>query len=273
MKKAIWLTDLHVNHLKDTDFVKLCLDVAKKKPDLVLIGGDTTDGKDLYKYLSFIAKQVGCPTYYVLGNHDCYHSTIKDTLASTVTAQKASNLHYLPYAAPVALDEGAVLIGTGGWGDAGCGFLEGAVSIADKTYIGEFKGIPKWSPTYFQMLGEVGKLEAKVLEAQLKKLKKAPHTLVVLSHVSPFPWASMYDGKLSTPEWQPHFVWSAGGKVLSKYAKDNPTTRIVCLTGHNHNIGGKVSQGNIHALCGNGSDYGSPKITVLDSDKDYLDGH
>lgn len=268
MKKLAWLTDIHANHLSKKELEHFLASVWLKHPDAVLVGGDTSDGN--FEFLERIAKLLKLPVYYVLGNHDFYGMDLGGVYKIAETTTEPSNLHYLPAVGPVNLEQGAKLIGIGGWGDAKCGLLEEAEGIADMEYIDEFRGMSKNSPSYKALLNELGEEQANGLEAQLLSLKKAPHTLVILTHVCPFPWAAYYDGKLSSPIWQPHFVWGAGGRVIAEYAKKNPTRRIVCLTGHSHSKGEVTKQGNIVVIAGNGSDYGKPQFKILSHDADYV---
>jgi 3',5'-cyclic AMP phosphodiesterase CpdA len=81
--RITWLTDLHLNFVKDKPQVQSFLaEVAVGEPDAVLNGGDIALAKHLVKFLAFIDQVLQRPVCFVLGNHDDYYSSTKKVRAA-----------------------------------------------------------------------------------------------------------------------------------------------------------------------------------------------
>ena len=136
-----WLTDLHLNFCPDR--VQELLDhIDAAEPDVVLIGGDIGEAPDVTGYLKQFAT-LARPVYFVLGNHDFYHGSIRQVRAAVEElCRRVENLHYLPSAGVVELTSDTALIGHGGWGDARVGDFDGStVALNDYVLIEELSFI------------------------------------------------------------------------------------------------------------------------------------
>ena len=78
-KRAAWLTDIHLNFLSDARVDAFLSDVAGQQPDSVLIGGDIAESHNVCDYLGRIQAAIASPIYFVLGNHDFYYGSIRET--------------------------------------------------------------------------------------------------------------------------------------------------------------------------------------------------
>lgn len=71
MKKLAWLTDLHLEFVRDERTLEEpAASVRAAKPEAVLVGGDTGTAASFTDHLSWLQKAAGVPVYFVPGNHD-----------------------------------------------------------------------------------------------------------------------------------------------------------------------------------------------------------
>jgi hypothetical protein len=140
--RLAWLTDLHLNFVKDEYRTALLVQAIEAAGvDAVLVGGDIGEADSFAEYLEVLSIGVALPTYFVLGNHDYYQGSIADVReASRILSQQSDILHWLPASGVVRLSEETALVGHGGWGDgrAGC-FLKSDVVLNDYLLIDELR--------------------------------------------------------------------------------------------------------------------------------------
>ena len=131
MHKLIWVTDIHLN------FVELVYSI--------LIGGDIAEAKDLMKYLKILEDLLKCPIYFVLGNHDFYHGSIREVREKIMDLVKTSGfLNWLPACGVVRITDKTCLIGHGSWADGRLGdYYSSEVWLNDYVLIKELKGLNK----------------------------------------------------------------------------------------------------------------------------------
>jgi predicted MPP superfamily phosphohydrolase len=98
MWEIAWMTDIHLNFLKRSEVVAFCRNVAEMNPDAVLLGGDIGDARTIKTYLEIFQDVLGCPIYFLLGNHDFYHGSIAEVREQAKTLSADSRLlHWLPH--------------------------------------------------------------------------------------------------------------------------------------------------------------------------------
>jgi len=201
--------------------------VCAEHPDVLLVTGDIGESDSVARFVGELGAIA--PTYYVLGNHDYYRSSIAGVRERLPTG-------WLPAMQPVQLTERTVLLGVDGWGDARCGDLASTVQLSDWQLIEDFAPVRYDRAARIQLLADLGTTEAFALG---ELLARAPHSeeLVVLTHVPPFPEACVYDGAPSEPAWLPWFTCIATGEVLAEYARAHPSKQITVLCGHTHGVG------------------------------------
>ena len=102
--RIAWLTDMHFNFCPDR--VQELLDsIDSTEPDAVLIGGDIGEAPDVIGYLERFTS-LGCPIFFVLGNHDYYRGSIRQVRADVDDlCQDAENLYYLTTGGVVELTD------------------------------------------------------------------------------------------------------------------------------------------------------------------------
>ena len=73
MRRIAWLTDIHLNFLKESaQRSEFFQHVRRTEAHAVLIAGDIAEAHDLVETLILIDDQLERPVYFVLGNHDYY---------------------------------------------------------------------------------------------------------------------------------------------------------------------------------------------------------
>jgi Icc protein len=222
--RATWLTDIHLNFMRPLALRAFYERVRKERPDVLLVTGDIGESDSVGRFVDELGAIA--PTYYVLGNHDYYRSSI-------AAVRDRLRPGWLPAQAPVQLSERTVLLGIDGWGDARCGDLQSTVQLSDWQLIEDFEPVRYDRAARLQLLQDLGTAEAYVLGELLARAPQS-EALVVLTHVPPFPEACVYDGAQSEPAWLPWFTCIATGEVLAEYARAHPAKQITVLCGHSH---------------------------------------
>jgi predicted phosphohydrolase len=287
--KITWITDVHLDAVNSVQYDEFLDKLASLKSDALFVTGDTSNALRVFQDLQSISTRVEAPTYFVLGNHDYYGSSIDevreraheytfgvDAPSKLYTSPSAySNRPYwLPVYGPVRLaHRGAVLIGVDGWGDGRCGNAETSPIVLNDWYaIADFKlyGFDdhrfrgrRAQGDRLEKLRALGDAEALLLALLLDKAN-SPEKLFVLTHVPPFPQSSFYNGAMSSPDFLPWFVCVKTGEVLIKYAQVNPATQVTVLCGHSHGKGTYQPLPNLLVRTGGWEpgerDYGNPVI-------------
>ncbi|MDZ4819911.1 MAG: metallophosphoesterase, partial [Planctomycetota bacterium] len=146
MSRLAWLTDLHFNFLPYQKVDEFLDRILRLEVDGVVITGDISEAHDLAGVLSHMDDRLGCPLYFVLGNHDFYHGSIhavRDTVSGLATVR--ANLHYLTAAMePIELTPRAAIVGHDGWADARIGDYERSlIMMNDYKLIAELSHMTK----------------------------------------------------------------------------------------------------------------------------------
>lgn len=239
--KMLWITDPHLNFLKDVDAVLYAHSVAQQLNvgDSVVITGDIAEGPSIDRFMEVwrdIIQPRQANLYFVLGNHDFYNSRISHV--RTKMQQKLADC-WLP-AVGIA-DIGyhqkgkTCLVGHDGWYDGlYADWMKSRVWLNDYECIQEF--IAKKSKA--EKLGLCRELareaathiETKIHEAVGLGFKK----IYVATHVPPFRENSVYKGKISDDNWLPHFSSKIMGDTLLELGSLYPDCDFVVLCGHSH---------------------------------------
>ena len=76
MKRIVWSTDIHLNFVEPAALDEYIGRLVDASPDIVLISGDIADSRSVVDQLALLDDRLDCAIYFVLGNHDFYHSSI-----------------------------------------------------------------------------------------------------------------------------------------------------------------------------------------------------
>jgi Icc protein len=256
--RLAWLTDVHLDHASAAERERLVQDVRAADAHAVLLGGDTATSASLGWHLRTFRDRVGIPVYFVLGNHDCYGSSIAETreLARKLTEAR-EDLTWMGAAGVIPFTERTALIGHDGWGDAGFGNPETKVMLNDFLMIQELR-----LPVRAKLLAALKQLGAEA-GAHLRRVGgeavKTADSIITLTHVPPFRQAAWHEGAESNADWLPFFACRAAGEALLEVMREHPEKRMTVLCGHTHGGGRYEAAANIEVLTGPAV-YGEPKV-------------
>ena len=77
--RIAWLTDIHLNFLAEAGARAFLAEVAAGRADAVLVGGDIGEAHNVCDYLGLLDELLAVPIYFVLGNHEFYFGSIRET--------------------------------------------------------------------------------------------------------------------------------------------------------------------------------------------------
>ncbi|NOY60966.1 MAG: phosphoesterase [Calditrichaeota bacterium] len=262
MQKIAWLSDIHLNFLTRQELEQFTQKLSGFDADSFLIGGDIGEGPSVSEYLSYLESQLKRPIFFVLGNHDFYHSSFKQVYVEIYKLVANSKyLKWLPKVGIVELSSNTCLIGHGCWGDGRYGdFFNSKLEVMDTWLIKDFAHMDKTRLSHkLHELGDEagGFFQFHFLEA-LQHYKK----VLVLTHVSPFIESAWYRGHTSDDDALPYFACKAAGDVFRKITRDYPDRNITLLCGHTHSPGEVHIYDNLLVKTA-GAKYGKPEVQEI----------
>jgi hypothetical protein len=239
MARLAWAADLHFEFATVADVVGFCERVIALDVDRLLVAGDIAQARSIGRYLRALDRALPMPVDFVLGNHDFYHGSIRDVREAVATVvRQSAHLTWLPCAGVIPIDERTALVGHDGWADGRCGDYEASrVRLNDYRLIRELTGMTPAARR--PILAALGDEAAAHFEHVLPTALAQAARVIVVTHVPPFPEAAWYRGRISDPEYLPHFCAGAVGTVLRGMMERHPDRQMLVLCGHTH-TGGTV---------------------------------
>ena len=263
MKRVVWLTDIHLNFLSETRVATFLDEIAGTNPDAVLISGDIAEAHDVCHYLELLQESIPASIYFVLGNHDFYHGSIRKTRADVArVCLEHPQLHYLTtenHADRLATQVGVV--GHDGWADGRLGdYPRSLVTMLDWKLIEELK--PHDRRSRWNVLKGLADESADHIRQVLPEALNQYRDVVLVTHVPPFLKACWHEGRISDAQWSPHFTCHAMGQAIREVMQAHPNNRLTVLCGHTHGQGESQPLQNVQVLTG-GAEYASPRIARI----------
>lgn len=257
--KILWATDIHLNLVDSKTLGGFCNKITRIKPDAVLIGGDIADSTSLVTTLLTLEEKIQRPIYFVLGNHDYYHSSISDVRQQVgEVTDRTTYLKYLANTGVVKLTATTCLIGHDSWSDGRCGdYYKSNVMLNDYKLIGDFKNLDKQAR--LTKLNSLGEDAATFFRQQLTQALPNFQHIIILTHVPPFEEACWHEGDLSNDDFLPHFSCKATGEVFIELMRKYPDKNLNILCGHTHSGGVAQILPNLVVRTGRAV-YGKPNI-------------
>ena len=209
--------------------------------EVVAITGDIADAPMLVDALREMASYLKMPIYFVLGNHDFYHSEIvkvKQAVSQLCTNEPL--LIWLSESKVNKLTNDTLLIGQDGWADGRYGDYQNSnVVLNDSRLIYDlFTQKILGKDKLLQKMHKLADADAAMLEINLEEAAKlSAKKIIILTHVAPFVGACWHEGKISNENWLPFFASKATGDVVFKFAEENPNIDFMVLCGHSHSEG------------------------------------
>lgn len=238
--KILHMTDLHFDFMDGGKRLEFYHKINEINPDIITITGDIGNSRTVKNYLDEIFIHVDTKLiYYVLGNHDYYGSSI------ALVTEKLVRSHYSgefsdpngsqltpAWVKEFSIKGNNLIFGINNVADGKCGDLRKSnIYLNDYSYIEEYN-----VQNYKEVIPNLGKISADQLDLRLSDYDLSSfENVIILMHVPPFSGASLSpNGYPSNSYWAPHFVNFTCGEVLDKYAKNNPNTNFIILSGHTH---------------------------------------
>lgn len=270
--KLAFATDIHLNFANTIAMESFANQVLATKPDALVISGDISEAPDIQDHLRVLEQYFDkyFPTYFVLGNHDYYHGSIKEVRASmkkycalnTKSPTKAVWLGSKPF---IRLTDKTALVGHDGWYDGQYSdWFASRLWMSDYDIIDELSmdesGNPRGKTSLYAKINELAFQSAKHVSNGAQAAIKAGHTsIVIATHVPPFPENSVYNGKQSDSTWLPCFSSKNMGDALLKLAKANQDVSFLVLCGHSHGQAKFQPVGNLTCITGK-AQYNHPSL-------------
>lgn len=236
--KIVWVTDIHLNFIDIKEREDFYQSIIKTNLDALLISGDIAEAPSVTGLLKEMATFIQQPIYFILGNHDYYHSSVKLVKKKMISLSKTEVLlNWLPITGPHILNSETILVGQDGWADGRLGdYQNSPVSLVDSRLIIDlFHRKIEGKHKLLEKMQELADTDAHNLYNNLKQaIEYNPKKIIILTHVPPFKETSLYEGKISDDNFQPYFTSKATGDVLIKIANNYPSIEFLVLCGHTH---------------------------------------
>ncbi len=260
--RVVWTTDIHLNFLSPKKRADFFASIRECQPDAVFLTGDIAEAPSLYVLLDEMQQAVAVPIYFVLGNHDFYHASIKAVRQGIQDwCSTHSELIYLSSTGFVELTSKTVLIGHDGWGDGRYGqYHQSPVRLSDQELIRDFQSLDRHA--VLAKLEDLGDESAVFLRDVGTKALELYDQVFCLTHVPAFKEACWYQGKIGNDDWLPYFTCKAVGDVLLEMMQERPEKNMTVLCGHTHHEGAIHMLPNLQVLTGS-AEYGTPCISKV----------
>jgi len=237
-KKLIYLqlTDLHLNYLSEENLSDFYKQLNTFDGEGLFITGDTSTGSQLIYHIERLAQEVRKNIYFVLGNHDYYHSSFKETEKNIARlTEKYSNLRYLTKEKVTPISPKTALIGHAGWYDARWRDpWTSMVFIIDWYYIKDFRILYTFGDC-LALARERADKSAKIIEKRLLEALSKFDTVYLLTHFPPWPdKSSTLWRKITKDFWMPYNSSKVMAEMLEKVMKNYPEKKLIILAGHTH---------------------------------------
>ena len=262
---AIWLTDIHLNFLKykheelEKFYENVCNKIDENNADYVFITGDIGECNDFQTILSNLNARLpsGCKILFVLGNHDYYGGNVEKAREQ---AKGMEDMTYLTLADPIIHND-VMICGVDGFADGRNGnAYRSTIMMNDHVLIRDFKLATMTGKKMglIKKMEELADADALMLDQKLSQDTTAS-SVVVLTHIPPFPEVSKYQGSISGEEFLPYYTSKATGDILLKHAKIHPNRQYLVLCGHSHHEAHFQPVSNMDVYCGKAT-YGFPEV-------------
>ena len=259
MMRIVWSTDIHLDFVSQVGFDEFVERLRDAAPDVVLIGGDIAESRNVVEHLGRLDDCLPCPIYFVLGNHDFYHGSIAEVRYNVARfCEQREKLCYLTANQCVEIAGDVGLIGHDGWGDGRAGDYEHSeVMLNDYWLIEELAGLEpgeRWT-----VLKQLGDEAAAAVRRSLSEALDRYRQVFFLTHPPPFREACWHNGAVSDDQWAPHFTCKAVGDALVEIASQHAEAELTVLCGHTHSPGEYRPLRHVRVVTG-GAEYGFPTV-------------
>lgn len=228
----LWLTDTHAKAWSKWQLLNAILD---ENPRGVFLTGDIAEGVFLEGVLDLLGRKAGRPIYYVLGNHDLWGSSFKNTHDMVRRlGKKHKNLIWMTEAGIVPINDEVCLIGTDGWYDARIGNPNYICYTFDWWMTKEFRQLPNMNAR-IEAMRAIADESAKVMSERLEEALTTYKSVYLLTHMPCFEAAHRSNNPVIEAFWMPYNINYALGQALERVMEQHKKRQLTVLSGHSHN--------------------------------------
>lgn len=252
-KRILWLTDLHMVDASKYAIKEFFENMAVQACDAICITGDISDG---YRFIDFLKRIYNFSfqktIYFVLGNHDYFYSSIRDTrrLARELS-KEYPEIHYLTDLGLLEINRECAIVGHDSWPDGRFGVLsEDSMFFRDFFCIEDFIGL-NFEQARKKMM-ELGDEASEYFKECLDRGFQRYRKILLLTHVPPFEEAcgDKKDG---------YFISESVGEALKEVMEKYFSCELTVLCGHSHSSSNFSALPNLHVSSGE-SEVGFPGV-------------
>lgn len=258
--RLAWLTDIHLDHLRDRAHVRVAFaEHVAEESDRCVISGDIASYRDAHLLAEF-AQIYAKPIYFVLGNHDFWGGSFHDAERQMrEICAMSQNLTWLNTSAPVELVPGVEITGVDGWYDAQHGsWRDSDYWMVDWNAIRDF-----FAKQGVDIVGKCRDLaKGHAIAARVKLEATQARRVFFVTHVPPYKESAMHNGQPSSRTALPYYTSKIMGTTLSAWASANTERELTTLCGHVHSESEHHPEPNHTVLCG-AAEYGAPAIVKV----------
>lgn len=285
MKKALWLTDIHLNFPDNDQVTAFLLSLKQTNVDTVWISGDIGESDDIEDFLLQIQDMLAIPIFFILGNHDYYKSSfqsVRDKVKNL--CRQNGNLCWLSDSAPIEISPNTALLGHDSWADGRLGDYWGSEYLLndyilienfnpwmaeDKqnqslikggmtAYMERMDG-PEAREKRLKTMQSLAQESVSHLQKYLPRALESHKNVYFLTHAPPFKDACLHNGRPSSESGLPHFSSKIVGDTILEIMHDYQDRLLTVLCGHTHSQAFTRPVSNVHVYAG-GAVYASPVI-------------
>ena len=258
--RSLWLTDIHLNFLEDSQVSNYLAFLKNLDFDAVWISGDIGEANNIVRYLVWMQEALQKPIYFVLGNHDYYQGAIKDVRTNIrALCQQNKGLYWLSEMGPIECSPNAALLGHDSWADGRLGdFWNSDLILNDYLLIEDFNpwmtdakkrgnAIEIEMAAYMDRLDGAEARQRRLATMQALAQEAAAHLrqhlpgaflhyqdVYFLTHAPPYKDACLHQGSPSSDSSLPHFSSKIVGDTILEIMVGHPDRKLTVLCGHTH---------------------------------------
>ena len=271
-----WCSDIHLNFLRDKagpyrfgqKVAKELQDYSDEPNRAVLVTGDIGEAQNFRPLLEEFIRGVGLRTYFVLGNHDIYGSSVKLVHDKARSLSRDNpNAVWLTESGVIELGPETCLVGNDGWYDVRNGSPQTSrVEMSDFEHIQDLMtpDVHGWYThaarhVLFEKARALADKSALAAKKILMEAASRYPKILFGTHVPPFPGAAWHQGKPSDGEWLPWMSSRVMGEAIVEVAQAHEDREFIVLCGHTHGHGEYTALPNVVVRTASAV-YGSPSV-------------
>lgn len=275
MRKFAWCTDVHLDFLdregRNAIKERFLSPISRAGFEGLIVTGDVSLSDDIVRHLDMIDQVLNVPVYFVLGNHDFYGSSFEEVRRRVQAFCMGSvNMKYMTGAGHISLSSSIAIVGDDGWYDARYGdphtsslVMSDWLRITDYSRNGAMRvnevGLVPHRKTIVGISRKFADEAAERVKTAVSNAAETHRTVVVLTHVPPWPKAHKHSRKTNHIASHPWYTSKATGDAIESVAAEHPNVKFEVFCGHTHGKADLVVSHNITCHVG-GSEYGSPRV-------------